>query len=36
MEQCYFDEELEYGHIENSYGYHCDYDIKEVLADEYI
>lgn len=35
-EQCYFDEELEYGHIENSYGYHCDYYIKEVQADDYI
>lgn len=35
-ERCYFDEELEYCHIENIHGYHCDYDIKEVQADEYI
>lgn len=36
MSECIYDEELEYGHIENEYGYCCGYDIETAYMNEYI
>ena len=36
LSECTYDEELEYGHIENEYGYCCDYDIEIAYMNEYI
>lgn len=36
MSECTYDEELELGHIQNEYGYCCDYEIIAGVTDDWL